>query len=159
MSARRAAPLVVAVLGAAGLLWGIALAPAGGGPPPTDRGYPPPGVTATGVGRARILPRGLRSEPRIRRAVDRAMRKALPRGVAAARRRAATIAAGSGIALGEVWAVVQENNVPYYGSGIDVGTFGTNQFCGRVRSHRGWRRTCRVPKDAVAYMTVTVARR
>lgn len=89
------------------------------------------------------------------------MAKAMPRGVAAARGRAQQIASAPSIPLGEVWAIVQEADMPWYGAGVVQGTFGPNRYWGRIRSRRThrWRRTCRVPEDAVAYMTVTVARR
>lgn len=159
----RAALLIAAALAACGVIAVTALAPApASGPPPVDRGYPPPGVTAVGTGRAAILPRGMRNERRIRRVVAAAGRRAMPRAMASARRRAERMASAAGFALGDVWAVEQDPNVPYYGSGLEQGTFGGNRFCGRVRSRRAgrrWVRTCRVPTESVVYLTVTYARR
>lgn len=162
MFPRRAVLLIAAAVLAAGLA-GAALA-SGGGVPPDDRVYPPPGVTAIGSGSSPITPRGLRSERKIRAAVAAAGARAMPRAMASARRRAAAIAASSGLQLGEVWAVEQEANVPYYGSGIEQGTFGVNRFCGRIRSRRAatrgrWVRTCRVPRESTVYLRVSFARK
>ena len=38
--------------------------------------------------------------------------------------------------LGAVWSVGQDPNVPYYGSGVNQGTFGGNDYCGAVGAYR-----------------------
>ena len=54
------------------------------------------------------------------------------------------MAAVAGMRVGAVWSVSQDPNVPYYGSGVNMGTFGPDQYCGTVRK-RG--RVCRAPRD------------
>lgn len=131
------------------------------GPPPVDRGYPPPGVTAIGVATVRVDATSRDSEARIRRAVRRATDQARPRAIADARRKAQQIAVAAGMRLGAIWAAGQEPNVPYWGSGIEQGTFGGDRYCGRARVRSGgkrvWRHVCRAPRDVTIYLTVTVA--
>ena len=80
--------------------------------------------------------------------------------------------ATAGMRLGAVWSVSQDPNVPYYGSGVDQGTFGANDYCGRRRFAAGYRTPpsgrrvriyvqrygCRAPKEVTVYLTVTFAR-
>ena len=72
------------------------------------------------------------------------------------------MAAVAGVRLGRVWSVSQDGNLPYYGSGIDQGTFGADAYCGTVRRRRAGggftrRRACRAPAEARVYLTVTFA--
>lgn len=123
------------------------------GPPPADRGYPPPGVTAIGVGSVKVDATSRDREATIRRAVERATERARPRAIADARRKARQIAAAAGMRLGAIWAAGQAPNVPYWGTGVEQGTFGGNRYCGRVRK----RHVCRAPREATVYLTVTYA--
>lgn len=162
---------LVAVAGAvaAGLaVTNLALAK---GPQPADRGYPPPGVTTTGVGRADVGARNRDGEARIRSAVAAAEAAAVPRAVKDARRRAEAIADAAGIELGGVWAVERDPNLPWPGSGVEQGTFGNGRYCGTMRRAAGFRTTedgrrvrrfvsrhgCRAPRDVTVYLTITVA--
>ena len=152
--------LVALITGA--LLAAGAMALASGGPPPVDRGYPPPGVTAIGFATAKVDATNQDSEGAIRRAVEAANAKARPRAFADARRKAEAIGATAGMRLGAVWAVGQDPNVPYYGSGVVQGTFGGNDYCGvrrfRTRArHYVQRHVCQAPKDVTVYLTVTFA--
>ena len=148
--------LIVGALLAAGAL---ALA---SGPPPVDRGYPPPGVTAIGFASAPVDATNRSSEGRIRRAVAAANEAARPRAFADARRKAQALGATAGMRLGAVWSVSQDPNVPYYGSGVAQGTFGGNDYCGtrRVRTGPGRYKTrhlCQAPREITVYLTVTFA--
>jgi hypothetical protein len=148
--------LLVALIAGALLATGaLALA---SGPPPVDRGYPPPGVTAIGFATATVDATDRDTEAAIRRAVDAATTAARPRAFADARRKAEAMGAAAGMRLGAVWSVSQDPNVPYYGSGVVQGTFGANRYCGTVgrRGHR--RHACRAPDEVTVYLTVTFAR-
>jgi hypothetical protein len=161
---------IVLALVAGALLSAGAVALASG-PPPVDRGYPPPGVTAIGVASVRVDATRRDSEARIRRAVARASDRARPLAIADARRKAQQIAGAAGMRLGTIWAAGQEPNVPYWGNGLTEGTFGVNRYCGRTRVHVGYRtnsqgrrvrrferrHVCRVPREVNAYLTVTFA--
>jgi len=160
--------LVALVTGAILAAGAIALA---GGPPPVDRGYPPPGVTAIGFATAKVNATDHDSEARIRRAVEAANATAPPHAFADAKRKAEAMGATAGLRLGAVWAVSQDPNLPYYGSGVVQGTFGGDDYCGRRRFPTGFRtlpsgrrvRTCgrrfvcQAPKDVTVYLTVTFA--
>ena len=151
--------LVALIVGALLATGALALA---SGPPPVDRGYPPPGVTAIGFASATVDATSKDSEGAIRRAVAAANESARPRAFADARRKAQAMAVTAGMRLGAVWSVSQDPNVPYYGSGIVQGTFGGNDYCGarRVRTGPGRYKTrhlCQAPKDVTVYLTVTFA--
>jgi hypothetical protein len=162
---------IALALAAGAILSAGAVALASGGPPPVDRGYPPPGVTAVGVGTVDVAATNRDSEARIRRAVRLATDRARPRAIADAKRKAQQIAAAAGMRLGAIWAAGQEPNVPYWGTGVEQGTFGGNRYCGRARVHVGYRinsagrrvrryalrHTCRAPREATVYLTVTFA--
>jgi hypothetical protein len=128
-----------------------AVALAGGGPPPVDRGYPPPGVTAIGFASSPVNATNSSSENEIRRAVERANERARPRAFNDARGKAEAMAAIAGMRVGAVWSVSQDPNVPYPGSGVTQGTFGGNDFCGMMRGRHG----CRAPREVTVYLTVT----
>jgi hypothetical protein len=130
-----------------------AVALAGGGPAPVDRGYPPPGVTVIGFASAPVKATDGNSETEIRRAVERANERARPRAFDDARGKAEALAAIAGMRVGAVWSVSQDPNVPYPGSGVNQGTFGANNFCGRTRKR--WE--CRAPSEVTVYLTATFA--
>jgi hypothetical protein len=145
--------LLVALIAGAILATGaIALA---SGPPPVDRGYPPPGVTAIGFASAKVDATNHDSEGTIRRAVEAANVKARPRAFADARRKAQELAAVAGMKLGAVWAVDVDPNVPYWGAGIALGTFGIDEYCGTVGRGKKRHHACRAPKKVNFYLTVT----
>jgi hypothetical protein len=161
--------LVIALVTGAILAAGaVALAK---GPPPVDRGYPPPGVTSIGFATSPVHASNRDSEGEIRRAVEAANTRARPRAFADARRKADAMAAVAGMRVGAVWSVGVDPNVPYYGSGVVQGTFGGNDYCGTVRRFAGYRTTstgrrvrryvrrrgCRAPREVTVYLTVTFA--
>lgn len=164
--------LVAAGAGVAALLALATLALAKG-PRPADRGYPPPGVTATGLGRAEVEATNRDGEAEIRRAVAAATELAVPRALRDARRRAAVIADAAGMQLGAVWAVERDPNLPWPGAGLDLATFGNGRYCGTTRRAAGFRTRadgrrvrrfvrrhgCRAPHDVSVHLTVTVAQR
>jgi hypothetical protein len=156
---------------AGAVLTASAVALASGGQPPVDRGYPPPGVTAIGAASVRVDASDDDSEATIRRAVERANGKARPRAFADARRKAEAIAAAAGVRLGPVSSVGQDPSVPFYGSGVNQGTFGGNDYCGRRRVSVGvttrpdgrrvrrykTRFMCKAPREVDVYLSVTFA--
>jgi hypothetical protein len=159
----------VLALAAGAVLTASAVALASGGQPPVDRGYPPPGVTAIGAASVRVDARDGDAEAKIRRAVERANAQARPRAFADARRKAEAMAAAAGMRLGAVWSVAQDPNVPWPGSGVNQGTFGGNDFCGRRRISVGvttrpdgrrvrrykQRYVCDAPREIDLYLSVT----
>ncbi len=162
---------IALALAAGAVLSAGAVALAKGGQPPVDRGYPPPGVTAIGAASVRVDATDRDNEGAIRRAVERANAKARPRAFADARREAEAMAAVAGMRLGAVWSVGQDPNVPYFGSGVNQGTFGGNDFCGPRRVRIGvttrpdgrrvpryrQRHVCDAPREVDLYLAVTFA--
>jgi hypothetical protein len=160
--------LIALVTGAILAAGAMALA---SGPPPVDRGYPPPGVTAIGFATSPVKASNSDSEGKIRRAVAAANTRARPRAFADARTKAGEMAAAAGMRVGAVWSVGVDPNLPYYGGGVAQGTFGGNDYCGIVRRFAGYRTTpsgrrvrryvqrrgCRAPRDVTVYLTVTFA--
>jgi hypothetical protein len=146
--------LVALILGALLATGALALA---SGPPPVDRGYPPPGVTAIGFATATVDATSQDSEGTIRRAVAAATETARPRAFADAKRKAAAMGTVAGMRLGAVWSVSQDPNLPYYGSGVVQGTFGANEYCGTIGRGAKRRHACRAPRDVTVYLTVTFA--
>jgi hypothetical protein len=161
----------IAIALAAGAILSAGAVALASGPPPVDRGYPPPGVTAIGFGTSPVTATSKDSEADIRRAVERANARARPRAFADAKLKAEAMGATAGMRLGAVWSVSQDPNVPYYGSGVNQGTFGADDYCGQVRRAAGFRTTstgrrvrrfvqrheCRAPKEVTVYLTVTFA--
>jgi hypothetical protein len=161
----------IALALAAGAILSAGAVALASGPPPVDRGYPPPGVTAIGFASSPVNASGKNTEAAIRRAVARANERARPRAFADARGKAEALAATAGMRVGAVWSVGQDPNVPYYGSGVVQGTFGGNDYCGQERRAEGFRTTptgrrvrryvqryrCRAPKEVTVYLTVTFA--
>ncbi len=158
---RTARMRTIALALAAGAVLSAGAVALASGPPPVDRGYPPPGVTAIGFANAPVDAMHTDTEGEIRRAVEAANARARPRAFADARDKARALAATAGMRLGAVWSVGQDPNVPYYGSGVAQGTFGGNDYCGRVRrtvgGRRLWRQACRAPKEVTVYLVVTFA--
>ena len=159
----------IALALAAGAILSAGAVALASGPPPVDRGYPPPGVTAIGAASVRVDASDDDTEAQIRRAVERANARARPRAFADARRKAEAMAAVAGMRLGAVWSVGQDANVPYPGSGVNQGTFGGNDYCGqrrvavgvttrpdgrRVRQYKQ-RHVCDAPREVDLYLSVT----
>ena len=144
----------IALALATGALLSVGAVALASGPPPVDRGYPPPGVTVIGFASSPVNATSRSSEAQIRRAVARANDRARPRAFADARVKAEALAAVAGMRVGAVWSVSQDPNVPYYGSGVNMGTFGATRYCGTVRK-RG--HVCRAPREVTVYLTVTFA--
>jgi uncharacterized protein DUF541 len=157
-------PLVLAL--ATGVL--LALPPAAPAADPSSR-------TVTAIAAARVtLSRDLpRNDTAIGRAVDRARQRAVTQAIANAREQAGRLAAGAGVALGEILGM-EELVPPHFGHwayGTD-GTFGPGKFCGRVRSRSfrrlpngrriavgpvRTRRACRIPQEVQHTLKVTFA--
>src|SRR5215211_550150 len=85
-------------------------------------------VTAIGNGLARVRPADRHDNASIRRAVQSAVRKALPRALAAARRDAAALAAGTGLTLGEVVAVAETTSTSFSFYDETNGSFGPGRY-------------------------------
>ena len=68
------------------------------------------------------------------KSIRRTVERTLPRAVAAARRDAETLAAGTGLVLGDVVAIAETAPSPFGGPfGETQGTFGPGRYCGRIR--------------------------
>jgi hypothetical protein len=152
------------VLVTATALAGVA-APAGAQQPAGQRT-----VTAIGTGTARVRPADRHDNASIRKAVEGAQKKALPRALAAAREDAGALAAGTGLTLGDVVSVAETAPSPFGGYYDDsAGSFGPGRYCGRLRvsvlrridGRRRrvvrTRRVCRFPSQIVSSVTVTYA--
>ena len=91
-------------------------------------------VTAIGTGTARVRPADRHDNASIRKAVAGAQKKALPRALAAARKDASALAAGTGMTLGDVVSVAETAPSPFGGYYDDsAGFFGPGRYCGRTR--------------------------
>lgn len=113
----------------------------------------PRGLTMGGGGLARVTPPRRLSDETIRRTVAAARPTAVSRAVNEARRRAAGLARVAGLTLGDMVAVeAQQSQAERFGP------FGEDRFCRRPRRPSA-RPRCRVPKFAVALVTVTFATR
>jgi hypothetical protein len=126
-------------------------------------------ITTLGSGQAKVKPANSHRNGSIRRAVDSAYARAVPRAVAGARREAKQIAAASGLTLGAIQSV-EETTDPYAGYYPDTAPFGPGQYCGRLRRRvhvrdaagrlhtvTRVRRRCIVPETARATLAVTFA--
>ena len=152
--------LVALITGA--LLAAGAMALASGGPPPVDRGYPPPGVTAIGFATAKVDATNQDSEGAIRRAVEAANAKARPRAFADARRKAGAM----GTTAVSTWArsgrSARTRTCPSTGQASSRARSAatTTAACGGCRTrarHYVQRHVCRAPKIVTVYLTVTFA--
>jgi len=127
-------------------------------------------VAAIGTATVRVRPADRHDNRSIRTAVRQAVRRALPRAVAAARRDATVLAAGTGLVLGDVVAVAETPPSPFGGFYDDTsGSFGPGRYCGRIgvsvlRRVNGRRvrvvrrrRVCRFPTQIVSSVSVTYA--
>jgi hypothetical protein len=124
-------------------------------------------ITALATGQAKVAPKNPRSEASIKTAVRTATRLAIPRAVLNARAQAALIGQASGLLLGPIESVEQQQSIftPYFGR------FGPNRYCGQVPKRvrvtrgdgstrlvrRGTRRQCQVPDFATVTVSVTFA--
>jgi len=165
--------LIAATLGAlaAGAAFAV-LAPAGGGPPPTEPPAPDLQTIVTrGSAIARVVEPAQRSNRTIERAVQRARRAALPKAVRKARAEAKALASAAGLRLGGPIGIARDAAPVGYWE-PDAGRFGPGRWCGRIvtsrmvrgtdgelhrsrRSHHG----CPVPNTQSARVTVTFAAR
>jgi hypothetical protein len=126
-------------------------------------------VSAIGTGTARVRPADRHDNASIRRAVAGAQKKALPRALAAARKDAGALAAGTGLTLGAVVSVAETAPSPFGYYDDSAGSFGPGRYCGRLRvsvlrridGRRRrvvrTRRVCRFPSQIVSSVTVTYA--
>ena len=126
-------------------------------------------MTAIGTGTARVRPADRHDNASIRKAVTGAQKKALPRALAAARKDASALAAGTGMTLGDVISVAETAPTPFGYFDDSAGFFGPGRYCGRTRvsvlrrinGRRRrvirTRRVCRFPTQIVSSVTVTYA--
>ena len=113
-------------------------------------------IVATGMASSPVDARPRDGEFAIRRAVAAAASAAIPAAVQAARQRAQVIATAAGLRVGPARAVTDQVGGSFWQT--MPGTFGTDRYCGVVgRRGKPKRRTCRVPEDASAVVTVTFA--
>jgi hypothetical protein len=87
------------------------------------------GITATGVGHARVSRPRRKSDDTIRLAVAAAQRVAIPRAAKDARRRAEAVASAVGLSLGSVESAAETEDS--YSAG-DFGRFGPGRYCGVI---------------------------
>jgi hypothetical protein len=130
-------------------------------------------VAATGAASVKVIaPKDRTHEGPIHAAVEAAEAKALPRAIAEARAKATELARLSGLTLGPIVAISDEQASPY---GPFVGfysRFGPDRFCGtvrqsvfkrskttgkRVRVGSRSRHICQIPPTVVSTVTVTFA--
>lgn len=130
-----------------------------------------PTVTSVGTSRIKPTPVDNNSDASIRKAVEEAEDKALPRAIAEARSYATKLATASGLRLGPLQSI---SNTPgggfFFGYGPQGGTFPDGHFCGQVpkvkfvvangrrtRKVLGKHRVCRVPSSVSVTVSVTYA--
>jgi uncharacterized protein YggE len=134
---------------------------------------PTPSVTAAGTASVEPTPHDANSEASIRKAVEVAEDKALPRALAEARVHAARLAQLAGLTLGAIIAIDDSPQSPFgfYGPFGAYGTFGPDRYCGTVHTPRfrrdaaghrhrvgtRTRRVCRVPRTVTSTVKVTFA--
>ena len=106
---------------------------------------PPPGVTISGAGFARVAAPARLSDASIQRAIDAAEPTAGTRGVRDARQRATVIAEAVGVRLGQLTRVELEDTLAQFGQ--------TRRHCRPPR--RRARQRCRVPAFTAVAATVT----
>ena len=124
-------------------------------------------VTALGSSQAEVKPEDKKSNASIKKAIAEARATALPLALANARQRAAELAAGSGLVLGDVESV-EEYLDPRFGGYELLGSFGPGQFCGtvtrrvrqrlsdgRVVRRRVRQRRCHFPRFVLTSVEVT----
>lgn len=152
---------LIALLGAAAMA-----APAGAQQPEPNT------LTVIGYGQARVTPKDRNSNESIKAAVEEAEGRALPSAIAEGRERAAALATAAGLQLGELMAVAELADQPFYGPfGPVQGAFGPGRYCGNIprfvrrrdaqgrlrRVRRGSRRICRFPEAVPARLAMTFA--
>lgn len=160
---RRRWPLV-AVVTAVTTITTASAAPAQSPAPDPDG---PRTVTVIGTGTVKPTPRDRTSNASIRRAVQEAERAAIPRAIGNGQGRAARLAELSGLRLVALHSVAETSPSPFGWPGPfgAQGTFGPDRYCGTVavirrgrdgkRRRVGSRRTCRVPAQITATLTMT----
>ena len=155
----RALPIAVATVLATGAL-------------ATSAAAQSPTIVATGTAQVEPKPANRHSDASIRKAVDDANAKALPRAIADGRTHAAALAAAAGLQLGALLSIgdSQSAGPPFYYS-FENGTFGEGHFCGKVRNTKfvvrngirrrvaakGMHQVCRVPPYVIASVSLTFA--
>lgn len=126
-------------------------------------------ITALGTGQAKVKPKHPNRNASIKRAVEKAYARSVPRAIADAREDAERIAKASGLTLGAIDSVDESVSSPdayYYGPSL--APFGPDQYCAtivrrvHVRDAAGdlhtvsrKKHTCRVPEFAFSSMAVT----
>jgi Protein of unknown function (DUF541) len=129
-------------------------------------------ITALGSAQVKVKPSNRHSNAAIKRAVDVAYKRSVPKAIADAREDAARIAKSSGLTLGAIQSVDENVNTgfAYYGPQFGLAPFGPDQYCARIsrrfhtrdaqgRLHTRTRRqkVCRVPEFAFSTLAVTFA--
>jgi uncharacterized protein YggE len=131
-------------------------------------------LIAAGQGAVKVTPKDRDSNASIVAAVNAANAKALPLAIKDARTQAAQLATAAGVTLGALVTVSNSAPVtgPFYGPYYPVtGTFGPNQFCGKVTTRPSHidksgkrvfgkprtRRTCRIPATIQRSVQLTFA--
>jgi hypothetical protein len=127
-------------------------------------------ITALGTGQATVKPTNRNNNAAIKRAVDKAYARSVPRAIADAREDGERLARASGLTLGTILSVdenVNSGNV-YFGPGSTFAPFGPDQYCrtitrhvhrrdaaGRLHTVTRRRRQCLVPEFASTTLAVT----
>lgn len=130
-------------------------------------------ISVVGSARVKPTPVDRTSNASIRKAVADARAAATPRALADGRGRAANLARISGLPLGPLISIAETPPSPFGFPGQfgEDGTFGPGRYCGLVRTFKvkvdaqGRRRrvagprhrTCRVPSDVAASLTMVFA--
>ena len=92
-------------------------------------------VTATGIGQARVHPKNRHRNSSIVAAVNRARKVAIKRAIRNAHNNAVLYAKGVGLTLGSATSISDQQSSGFYGPGGpgDLGPFGPNRYCGKIR--------------------------
>lgn len=130
-------------------------------------------ITALGTGQAKVKPTNRHKNASIKRAVDKAYARSVPKAIADAREDAARLAEASGLTLGALLSVdenVNNGGGYYFGPGASLAPFGPGQYCrtivrhvhrrdsaGRLHTIRRKRHQCYVPDFASTTLAVTFA--
>jgi uncharacterized protein YggE len=128
-------------------------------------------ITALGSAQVKVKPTNRHKNKAIRRAVDKAYARSLPKAIADARNDGNRIAKASGLVLGAIQSIdenVNNGGGYYYGPAANLAPFGPDQYCGKVtrRVHRRdaqgrlhtvrrTQRRCFVPAFASTTLAVT----
>jgi curli biogenesis system outer membrane secretion channel CsgG len=127
-------------------------------------------ITALGTGQAKVKPADRHSNASIKKAVDEAYDRAVPRAIADAREDGQKLAAAANLVLGAILSVDENvSSIGFYYGPVNQGRFGPDTYCrtlrrvihrrdrsGRLHVIRTTRRkVCSVPKFAVSTLAVT----